>query len=212
MGEAYFRLRGQTLTHNDNEELREFVKELSSVALSGQALSIVSGFHLALWGVVVAAACFLNIVVTVYTLPFQVRPELIWVGATGVGWISGRYLQKRLNQEKRPGASTYANRVTRYVWVGIGFLATFTILVEANAFVDFGGRGYFFIFMLCAIGLVATAAAGSEPLLLLSGAGWLGAGVMSLFFPPTATFTFGITLISCIVFLVLPGLIIGLRR
>ena len=200
------------MTHNDNEELREFVKELSSAALTGQALSIVSGLHLALWGAVVAAACFLNIVVIVYTLPFQLRPELIWIGAMGVGWISGRYLQSRMDREKRPGALTYANRVTRHVWVGIGFLATFIIIAEASQLVDFGGRGYFFIFTLCAIGLVATAAAGSEPLLLLSGAGWFGAGVISLFFPPAAAFTLGVTLISCVVFLVLPGLIIGLRR
>lgn len=198
------------LSNDETEDLREFVEELESMAREGQSLSIVSGFHLAWWGGVIALASLLNLGIIIYDLPL--RSEPIWGALIVIGWLGGRVLQQKLNRSARQqGRSTYANRVTAYVWASVGILASFIIFGEGSGYIDFGGRGYFIVFLMCGLGLIATAAAGSEPLLLLSGAGWFAMGLVSLFFMPAAPFIYAITVITCIVCLVLPGAIIGVR-
>lgn len=179
------------------------------MARQGQSLSIISGFHLAWWGGIVAVASLLNLLIILYN--FKLSGELVWAGLITVGWAGGRVLQRRLNRSVRIGRIAYANRVTSYVWIGVGVIASFVIFAEASGYVDFGGRGYFIVFLMCGLGLLATAAAASEPLLLLSGAGWFGVGVASLFAPPAAPLIYGLSIISCVVFFVLPGLVIGVR-
>ena len=197
------------LANDETEDLREFVEELESMAREGQSLSIVSGFHLAWWGVVIALASLLNLGIIIYDLRLSSEP--IWGALIVIGWLGGRLLRQKLNRPARQGHSTYANRVTAYVWVSVGILASFIIFGEGSGYVDFGGRGYFIVFLMCGLGLIATAAAGSEPLLLLSGAGWFAMGLVSLFFMPAAPFIYAITVMTCIVCLVLPGAIIGVR-
>ncbi len=179
------------------------------MARQGQSLSIISGFHLAWWGVIIALVSLLSLIILVYELPVRIEP--VWAVMIMIGWFGGRILQHKLNRSGRPGRSTHANRVTSYVWIGVGLAATFVTFAEGGGYIDFGGRGYFIIFLMCGLGLIATSAAGSEPLLLLSGAGWFGTGCISLFFPPAALVLYSITVISCLIFLVLPGLIIGIR-
>jgi len=142
--------------------------------------------------------------------PFKIA--YIWPVTMLIGWLGSIILQRKLNLFRRHGALAYVNRVTRYVWFGIGFASTLVILMETSQLADFAGRGYFIIFLLCGLGLVTTSAAGSEPLLLLSGIGWFLFGFASLFFPPTTQIIYGVSVIASVILLILPGLIIGIRK
>jgi len=197
------------LSQADTEELREFIEELAVMARTGQSLSIISGFHMAWWGGVVTLGCLLCLVKILYGFP--VGDGHIWAVAMMIGWIGNSFLTIKFKQSKRAGALAYANRVTRYVWFGIGLVSTLVILFEATELANFAERGYFIVFLLCGIGLVTTSAAGNEPLLLLSGIGWFVFGFASLLFAPNETIAYGATVIACVVLLVLPGLIIGIR-
>ena len=180
------------------------------IARSGQSISIVSGFHFAWWGGVIAAACLVTLLAIEYSLPL--RDQYIWPIAICLGWLGSRVITKKIRQDDRAGKRSFANQVTKHVWVAIGVAATVIILIEASQVVSFGGRGYFIIFALCAIGLVTTGAVAHEPLLGLSGAGWFASGAVTLFFAPSASLVYAATIIACIIFLVIPGLIIGVRK
>lgn len=198
------------MSQADTEELREFIEELATMARTGQSLSIISGFHMAWWGGVVALACLLDMIKIFYALP--IGEAYIWAFAMLTGWVGNSVLTRKFKHSKRAGALAYVNRVTRYVWFSIGLISTLVLLFEAMELVDFAGRGYFIIFLMCGIGLVTTSAAGNEPLLLLSGIGWFVFGFGSVLFKPTEAVAYGVTVIACLVLLVLPGLIIGIRH
>lgn len=194
----------------DHNDLRHFVEELAEMARTGQSLSIISGFHLAWWGCIVA----FTLLIELYAKHNQIELAEIylWPVTITLGWSGGHLLHKKLRLSQKKGALAYANRVTTYVWVTIGLVSVGVLLSEVSLLVSFGGRGYFVLFLLSGLGLVATAAAGSEPLLLLSGAGWILTGFASLFFPILFEAIEILTIIGCLIFLVLPGLIIGLRK
>lgn|GEM_PF-3857747 len=197
------------MTDRAGEELREYIGELARVARTGQSLSIISGYHLAWWGAIVSLACAFEL--ALMASGAAIHDGYIWASLILVGWIGGRLLQRRLNAPERAGSLSYANRVTRYVWLGVGIGACLIIGAEFTQLADLAGRGYFVVFSLCALGLVATAAAGAEPLLLLSGAGWFLAGFGTLFLPASTQIVFWVTIVSCLVFLVIPGVIIARR-
>lgn len=180
------------------------------MARTGQTLSIVSGFHIAWWGTLVAVACGLSWWVDSASYP--INTAYIWFVLPCIGWLGGRVLHKKLHLDQRKGAYAYANRVTKHVWVAIGLSASLMLGVEILNITSFAGRGYFVIFLMCAIGLVATAAAGRESLLLLSAAGWVFTACFTLFFSSSAHIVYMATVVACLVFLVLPGLVIGMRK
>jgi len=198
------------LLQADSEELREFVEELTSMARTGQSLSIISGFHLAWWGGLVALTSLVSLLAVTNDYPLE--PVYIWPASMFIGWVGNSLLHKKLNLSARQGALAYVNRVTSYTWATVGLVATLVVFAEAGQMIDFGGRAYFVVFLLCGIGLVVTSAAGTEPLLLLAGVGWLLIAFVSLFFSPQALISYCLTMIACVVFLVLPGLIIGVRQ
>lgn len=180
------------------------------MARSGQSLSLISGFHMAWWGGVIAAACFVSLIMIFYSLPF-IGPY-IWPAAIFIGWVGGRIMHRKLGLSSRHGVMSYSNRVTRYVWIGVGVISSCVLLAEVSQLVDFAGRGYLMIFLLCGLGLIVSSAAGNEPLLMLSGLGWFGVGILSLFYTPSAPIVYGATAIACIVFMTFPGLVIALRK
>lgn len=198
------------LSEDATKELREFVEELTDIARSGQSISIVSGFHIAWWGTVVTLACLLNLLAVEYGLPL--KDQYIWPVTMLAGWLGSRYIRGKLRRSKRAGKLAFANQVTQRVWMAIGIAATVVILTEASQIVSFAGRGYFIIFVLCALGLITTASVTNEPLLILSGAGWFLVGGGSLFLPPSTELIYAATIIASIIFLVVPGLVIGVRQ
>lgn len=201
---------GIRLSDEATKEIREFVEELTVIARSGQSISIISGYHLAWWGGVVAVCCLINLLAVEYSLPLH--DQYIWPVAICLGWFGSRYVSKMMRDNGRTGKRSFANQVAQRVWLAIGVTASLIIFVEASQIVSFAGRGYFIIFTLCAIGLVTTAAVANEPLLGLSGAGWFASGAITLFFVPSASLVYAVTVIACIIFLVIPGLIIGFRQ
>lgn len=192
------------------EDLREFLEELSDIARVGQTISIVSGFHMAWWGGVVACACIFSLLASYQSIP--IGDVHIWPITMLLGWIGSRWLGRKIAANPRRGEVAKANRTPTYVWASIGIAASIVTIGEAAHVFDFGGRAYFIVFLLCACGLIMTAAATNERLLLLSGAGWFVIGIISLSLPPFLPIIYGATIIACLVFMFLPGLIIATRK
>ena len=197
------------MSEGAKEELLACVEELTEIARTGQSIQLVSGLHMAWWGFVVATAAATSLIAI-----GQAWPTLdihIWLCAMLIGWLGSRLLVRRSSNATNSGSSAAPNHSTRVIWLGIGIAATLVTLGEAADLFDFGGRAYFIIFLLCALGLLSTGAAAKEPLLYLSAAGWFGVGAVSLFLAPSNLVIYSATIIACLIFLVVPGLIIGAR-
>lgn len=203
-------IRGNNLSEDAKEELRDFIEELTDIARTAQSVSIISGYHLAWWGGVVTLACLLSLASLQQHLPLS--EIYIWPATMVMGWIGSYLLRRKFLSARQSGLASEANRISRSVWISIGIAAAIVTIGEAISIFEFGGRAYFIVFLLCALGLIMTAAAVNEPLLFLSGAGWFLVGIGSLFFVPTAPVLYAATIVACLVFLILPGLVMGVRR
>ena len=198
------------MSEDAKEDIRDFLEELTDIARTGQNIAIPSGFHLVWWGSVVSLACGVNLFARQFDWPMS--DIHIWSCAILMGWLGSKGLRKSSAASTRPGAAARPNKSTRYIWFGVGLIASFVTIGEAAHLFDFAGRGYFVAFLLCGFGLFLTALATDEKLLMLSGCGWVVVGLGSLFLPITASLVYQATIVACCIFLIIPGLVLAMRK
>ena len=185
------------------------VEEIARLMKQAGKLSVSTGYILFWWGLLLTAASLIG------RFLLDNESELfqyIFPATCLIGWLGGVIVNRTFKLKSRDGEVAYGNSVSRSVWVASGLVITSLLVLNFLGYQASEDSLFSIVALVCAISLVATAAACETNILFFAASGWAATAIYAYALPATTEALLVYSAAACFLFLALPGLSIALRR